>query len=96
MFTVDSNEIFELPGTNGRWVHLATARKGIREYMCFIDVQTNKCYIEEITGSQLEFIHDDELAFDLAKFFEEKGLSDPRRLMQYMNNQAIAKAQGKK
>ncbi len=93
MFRLASKEMFDLPGTNGRFVHLASIHKSVREYMLFVDTQTDRCYIEEVSGGHLEFIEDDALAVDLAKFCESRSLSDPRRIGEYLNGKAIAKHQ---
>jgi hypothetical protein len=89
MFKVASSNMFDLPGTGGRFVHLASITKSVREYMLFVDIDTNQCYIEEVTAGHLEFINDDSLALALAKFCEEKNLSDPRRVGEYLNGKAI-------
>ena len=49
-------------------MHLATVHDNFREFMCFIDKQTQKVYIEEISGGSLQFIEDDQLAHELAAF----------------------------
>lgn len=79
-FSVVNTNIFELPGTNGRFVHLASVHNGVREFMCFLDALSQKCYIEEITGGSLTFIEDDNLAFDLAKFCDDKGFTDMKKV----------------
>lgn len=67
---------YELPGTNGRFIHLATINDGLREYMCFFDSQEQKCYIEETTHGKLEFIEDDNVAKDLSDFLFDKKVTD--------------------
>lgn len=69
MKVVNSNR-FYLKGTQSRFLHLATVENGSREFMCFQDLLTQNTYIEEITGGTLQFIQDDSLAFELAKFLE--------------------------
>ena len=70
---IDSNKYY-LPNTQKQWMHLGTATSGLREFMCFVEVSTQKTYIEEITYGQLEFIADESLAKDLNSFFIEKGI----------------------
>jgi hypothetical protein len=55
---------------------MATVHDGVREFMCFTDVQTRKTYIEEITGGSLYFIDDDALAAALAHFLTENKVLD--------------------
>lgn len=76
MKLIDSNRFF-LPGTQDKYLHLATVHNNCREYMCFANIETKKLYIEEITGGIGPlFINDDILAFELTKFIEDKGLID--------------------
>ena len=76
---LDSN-LFPLPNSNGRFVHLASIGDDFKEYIAFVDRSTGKCYIEDITGGNLTFIEDDHLAEDLSDFLNNKSLLDPRRL----------------
>lgn len=64
----------ELPVTNatGRWFHLATVYRGVREYICFTDTVLGKTYIEEVIGGHLEFIEDDALIQSIYEFLKEK------------------------
>ena len=71
-----SSKTHPLKGTNEEYWHLATVEDGVHEYMCFLCMKNNKVFIEEITGGQLEFINDDSLALDIAKFLESKGITD--------------------
>ena len=86
----DSN-IFLVPN-NPHMVHLATIQDGLREFIvmyCRQGPQKGKCYIEEVVlhstdwskdvFANLKFIEDDNLAFDLAKFVEDKGLTDIKK-----------------
>ena len=75
MKLIDSNRYY-LPNTKKQWLHLGTATDGLHEYLCMAEVQSQRIYIERITGGQLEFISDDGLAAGLANFFEEKGVTD--------------------
>jgi hypothetical protein len=74
-FIIADSSKFYLNGTYGRWKHLATIHRNLREYMYFMDERNGQTYIEEITGGQLELIKDDELWQALANFIQEKGLS---------------------
>jgi len=86
----DSN-IFLIPN-NLHVLHLATIGYGLREFVCMLDRRTNKVYIEEVVlqGNDNEgnvwcnfkFIQEDELAFDLAKFCEMKGVLDMKKIME--------------
>lgn len=67
---------FELAGTNGRFVHLATVIDGLHEYMCMFDLKENKCYIEELVMGDLTFIADDKLVRELAAFLVEHHITD--------------------
>lgn len=73
-------------------LHLATIGYGLREFIAMVCVKgpkANNCYIEEVVleskdfdkdvWANCKFIQDDNLAFDLAKFAEEKGLVDMKR-----------------
>lgn len=75
MKLINSNRFF-LEGTQNRFLHMATAHYGAREFMCFQDCVTGNTYIEEITGGTLERIEDDALAIALANFLEETGVLD--------------------
>jgi hypothetical protein len=66
----DTNRFF-LPGTD-RFLHIASVSKGLRQFICFVDKQTEKMYVEEITTGQLEFIDDDSLAEAVTNFLAEK------------------------
>jgi len=81
---VDTNQ-FALPGTNERFIHIATLVKGVQEFMYFVDLETQHRYLEAITGGHLEFIEDEELVkeleekLDAAKISYEQFL--PRRFL---------------
>lgn len=88
-FTIVNTNLFVLPGTDSRFIHLASVHDGLREYMCFLDGVTQKCYIEEITGGSLKFIEDDNLAFDLAKFCDDKKITDMKKIMELCHNYRV-------
>lgn len=77
---VVNSSVFPLNGTNGRYVHLASMHKGLREYMCFIDKRLQRVFIEQISGGHLEFIEDQQLAEELAAFLQERGLLSMSRI----------------
>ena len=75
-FILKSSDRYILLGTEGRFLHLATVHRNTREYLCFQDLKTNKVYIEEVTlAGNLEFIPDENLVIDIAKFLEYKGIT---------------------
>lgn len=74
VFKLTDTNRFDLKGTNGRFIHLATVHGGIREFMCFADRYEAKIYIEEIIGGQLVFITDDSLAQGLSNFLTHEGV----------------------
>lgn len=87
-FKVKDSNIFPMPG-NPHMLHLATIMYGLREFVVMLWAKAGKCYIEEVVintvdwtsdvFANLKFIDDDNLAFDLAKFAEEKGLTDMKK-----------------
>ena len=44
---------------------MATITDNLHEYICFVDQQTQKCYIEEISSGQLLFIQDEDLVQEI-------------------------------
>ncbi len=71
-----NSDRFSLPGTNGRFTHLATVQDGLHEFLCMYDLLEHKCYIEEVIGGQLCFIEDDNVAKDIADFLCEKNITN--------------------
>lgn len=74
--TKDSNKYW-LPVANApyRWLHIATIQNNYnREFLLFMDVVTNKVYIEEVVGGGLTFIEDDELVKSINFYAEVMGL----------------------
>ena len=71
MQILDSDQ-YALPGTNKRFVHLATVGRNTREFIYFIDRITNERYIEEITGGHLEFIEKESLAKEIEDFLVQR------------------------
>lgn len=80
-FVLANSSIFDLPGSNGRFVHLASIHYGAREFMGFVDRTSSKAYIEEVTGGHLEVVTDDNLWTEIADYLNERQLMDPRRLL---------------
>jgi hypothetical protein len=73
-------------------LHLGTIEYGLREFIvmtCIQGPQKGNTYIEEVVLTNVDytkdvfancaFIEDDNLAFDLAKFAEETGLTDMKK-----------------
>lgn len=59
----------------GPWTHLATAKRGLREYVCILHDPTQKIYLEEISVTgQFHSIEDDSLWNELLQFFFSKGI----------------------
>jgi hypothetical protein len=92
-FKVKDSNLYRMPGS-AHLMHLATIEDGFHEYIAMVAIagpHKGNCYIEEVVlntvswtddvFANLKFIEDDNLAFDLAKFCEEKGITDvPKRL----------------
>ncbi len=59
----------------GPWTHLATVKRGLREYVCLLHDPTQKIYIEEISVTgHFHSIDDDSLWNDLLQFLFSKGV----------------------
>lgn len=78
-------------------LHLGTIEYGLREFVVFTCIAKGtpyfgKTYIEEVVltsqdfskdiTAHCKFIEDDSLAFDLAKFAEEQGITDMKKRTQ--------------
>ena len=87
-FYIKNTDIFVMPG-NSHLVHMATIGYGLREFIAMVGVAGDakgNAYIEEavLTSvdydkdvyANLKFIDDDNLANDLAKWVQDKGLLD--------------------
>jgi len=60
---------------NGPWTHLATVKRGLREYVCILQESTQKIYIEEISVTgRFHSIDDDSLWNELLQFLFSKGI----------------------
>lgn len=65
------------PFYGGPWVHLATVKRGLKEYMAFHKYNEHKVYIEELDITEpglLKYIEDDVEFADLYRFLMSKGL----------------------
>lgn len=64
----------------GPWIHIATAVRGMKEYMCFKHSKTGQTYIEEWDSKveQLNRIKSDAEFEDISGFFGSLGLLDIR------------------
>lgn len=93
MLKVKDSSLYLLPG-NSHMLHLGTIQDSLKEYvvmLCISGMHKGKCYIEELVPTMIsgkediygnfKFIQDDTLAHDLARFADEKGLTDVRGRM---------------
>jgi hypothetical protein len=95
-FQLKDTNIFLLPG-NSHMIHIATIAYGLREFVAMLDKNTQRFYIEEVVlhsvdftqdvWANFKFIDDDSLAFDLAKFCEEKKVLDMKKIQEVMIDQ---------
>lgn len=76
---VNSN-IFTLPGTHDRWLHLAEVQRGLHTFLHFYDTQTGKAYIEELIGGQLTFIQNEALVYELEQELIHLGVHHSQRI----------------
>ena len=90
-FQLKDTNLFLVPG-NSHMLHLATVTYGLREFIvmaCIKGPKSGDCYIEEVVlesrnfdkdvWANCKFIADDNLAFDLAKFADERGITDMKK-----------------
>lgn len=90
---IKNSNLFFMPG-NSHMLHLGTIEYGLREFVVFTCIASNtpyygNTYIEEVVltsqdfskdvTAHCKFIEDDNLAFDLAKFAEEQGITDMKK-----------------
>jgi hypothetical protein len=90
-FHVKDTNLFLIPG-NPHMLHVVTISYGLREFVGMLDRRTQKFYIEEVVleskdfskdvFANFKFIEDDNLAFDLAQFCQEKNILDMKRLQE--------------
>lgn len=91
--------MFLVPG-NTHMLHLGTIAYGLREFIvmaCLYGESRGKCYIEEVVLNTVDwskdvfanckFIDDDNLAFDLAKYAEEEGVTDMQARFEELRQQ---------
>lgn len=92
-FKLKDSNIYPMPGSNNQALHLGTIGHGLKEYVVFTYIHgpaQGNTYIEEVVlnsvnwsedvFANLKFIDDDNLAYDLTRFVEEKGLTDPKKI----------------
>jgi hypothetical protein len=90
-FHLKNSNLFLVPG-NQHMLHLGTIGYGLREFIvmaCIRGSRSGQVYIEEVVLTNVnfsedvfancKFIEDDNLAFDLAKYAEEQGITDVRK-----------------
>lgn len=99
-FKVKDSNIFKLPN-NPHMLHLATISYSLREFVAMTDIRTGKTYIEEVVleskdfqkdvWANFKFIEDDILAFEIAKFCEDKKLIDMKRVTEILIDTGMLK-----
>lgn len=104
-FKLKNSNLFQLPG-NAHMLHIATIGYGLREFIFMLDVLTQKMYIEEVVletkdfandvWANMKFIEDDNLAHDLAKFAEDKKITDMKRIQNYLYEMKVNSWKNKK
>lgn len=83
-FLLISKTIQKLPKKmfkGGNWVHLGTAVRGLKEYVCVQNTDTGLTYIEEFNHQEFNFIqiHSESEWQDIRDFFIEQGVLDLRK-----------------
>lgn len=66
----------------GPFLHLVTIKRGLKEYVAFLDQSSNQAYIEEVDITEpgvFKQITDDILWYDLYWFIQSKGYFDPSK-----------------
>jgi|APSaa5957512535_1039671.scaffolds.fasta_scaffold119185_2 hypothetical protein len=59
----------------GPWTHLATVKRGLREYVCLLHDATQKIYLEEISVTgRFHSIEDDSLWRELLQYLFSNGI----------------------
>ena len=59
----------------GPWVHMATAKRSLSEYVALLHEPTGKIYLEQISATgHFHSIDDDKLWIDLLNFLVDKGV----------------------
>ena len=93
-FQLSDSNIYPLPG-NSHMLHLGTIKSGLREYLvmaCIKGAKRGNVYIEEVVLTSVDwskdifanckFIDDDHLVEDLARFAEEKGITNMPKVLE--------------
>tara|TARA_Y100001973_G_C5091990_1_gene277994 strand:+ start:367 stop:690 length:324 start_codon:yes stop_codon:yes gene_type:complete len=73
-FRLINTNRYWLRGAENVYLHIATIRSRLREFIVFLDVRRQKAYCEEITTGNLHAVHDDSLFNELIEFVTEKNL----------------------
>jgi hypothetical protein len=60
-FELVDDKKYALQGTKGRFIHMATVRGGLREFVLLQDQALGDIYLNEITAGGVDVIEDDEL-----------------------------------
>lgn len=91
-FKLKNSNIFPMPNSRGRLLHLGTIEYGLREFVVMLSPQDTKIYIEEVVLNTVnfsedvyancKFIDDDNLFNDLTEFVNEQKLTDMSRVVE--------------
>jgi len=89
-FKLKNSNIFPMPNSRGRLLHLGTIEYGLREFVVMLSPPDGRIYIEEVVLNTVDFsndvfanckhINDDNLFNDLSMFVQEKKLTDMGRI----------------
>ena len=60
-FELVDDKKYALQGTKGRFIHMATVRGGLREFVLLQDQALGDIYLNEVTAGGVEMIEDDSL-----------------------------------
>jgi len=95
---IKNSNIYPLPG-NPHMLHLATIEKGLQEFVvmaCIRGPKRGNVYIEELVFNTVDwskdifanckFVDDDALAHDLARFVDEKHITDMKKVFDHINH----------
>jgi len=80
-----NTNIFYLPNTNNRFIHLATIQDNLREYIYFKDssprlFHSPPSYIEELTGGHLTRIKSDDKVREVEQLLLDNNVHDCQRV----------------
>ena len=74
-FELIDSQKYALQGTKGRFLHMATVRGGLREFVLLQDQALGDIYLNEVTAGGVEMIEDDELVEAVYAFLNEQGIT---------------------